>query len=69
MTVPTVDGIVDLKIPAGGWCPTWDSVGEREKVLLLKKNNMSGNQLVRVQMRYQNGYLCDLGEGRRKTLK
>lgn len=31
MTVPAVDGIVDLKIPAAGWYPTCDSVGEREK--------------------------------------
>ncbi|KAJ1442147.1 HSP40/DnaJ peptide-binding [Sesbania bispinosa] len=47
--VPTVDGMVDLKIPAGTQ-PGSTLVMARKGVPLLNKKNMRGDQLVRVQV-------------------
>ncbi|TKY60263.1 Chaperone protein DnaJ [Spatholobus suberectus] len=47
--VPTVDGIVDLKIPAGTQ-PNTTLVMAKKGVPFLNKNNMRGDQLVRVQV-------------------
>ena len=47
--VPTVDGMVDLKIPAGTQ-PGTTLVMARKGVPLLNKSNMRGDQLVRVQV-------------------
>ncbi|XP_017406128.2 chaperone protein dnaJ A6, chloroplastic-like isoform X3 [Vigna angularis] len=47
--VPTVDGTVDLKIPAGTQ-PNTTLVMAKKGVPFLNKNNMRGDQLVRVQV-------------------
>ncbi|GLU20495.1 hypothetical protein SLE2022_366890 [Rubroshorea leprosula] len=47
--VPTVDGMVDLKIPAGTQ-PNTTLVMAKKGVPVLNKSNMRGNQLVRVQI-------------------
>lgn len=47
--VPTVDGMVDLKIPAGTQ-PNTTLVMAKKGVPLLNKNNVRGDQLVRVQV-------------------
>lgn len=47
--VPTVDGMVDLKIPAGTQ-PNTTLVMAKKGVPLLNKSNMRGDQLVRVQV-------------------
>ncbi|KAK6928977.1 Chaperone DnaJ, C-terminal, partial [Dillenia turbinata] len=47
--VPTVDGTVDLKIPAGTQ-PNTTLVMAKKGVPLLNKSNMRGDQLVRVQV-------------------
>ncbi|KAL5722172.1 Chaperone protein dnaJ A6 [Ranunculus cassubicifolius] len=47
--VPTVDGMVDLKIPAGIQ-PGTTLVMAKKGVPLLSKNNLRGDQLVRVQV-------------------
>ncbi|KAK7389306.1 hypothetical protein VNO78_24186 [Psophocarpus tetragonolobus] len=47
--VPTVDGLVDLKIPAGTQ-PSSTLVMAKKGVPLLNKKNMRGDQLVRVQV-------------------
>ncbi|MED6157958.1 Chaperone protein dnaJ A6, chloroplastic [Stylosanthes scabra] len=47
--VPTVDGTVDLKIPAGTQ-PNTTLVMAKKGVPYLNKNNMRGDQLVRVQV-------------------
>ncbi|KAF5206193.1 Chaperone protein dnaj, partial [Thalictrum thalictroides] len=47
--VPTVDGMVDLKIPAGTQ-PGTTLVMAKKGVPVLNKNNMRGDQLVRVQV-------------------
>ncbi|KAF8411442.1 hypothetical protein HHK36_003992 [Tetracentron sinense] len=47
--VPTVDGMVDMKIPAGTQ-PSTTLVMAKKGVPLLNKNNMRGDQLVRVQV-------------------
>ncbi|KAL5171110.1 Chaperone protein dnaJ A6, chloroplastic [Glycine soja] len=47
--VPTVDGMVDLKIPAGTQ-PSSTLVMAKKGVPLLNKKNMRGDQLVRVQV-------------------
>ncbi|GMH13095.1 hypothetical protein Nepgr_014936 [Nepenthes gracilis] len=47
--VPTVDGMVDLKIPAGTQ-PATTLVMAKKGVPLLNKPNMRGDQLVRVQV-------------------
>ncbi|QCD84684.1 chaperone protein dnaJ A6, chloroplastic-like isoform X1 [Vigna unguiculata] len=47
--VPTVDGMVDLKIPAGTQ-PNTTLVMAKKGVPFLNKNNMRGDQLVRVQV-------------------
>ncbi|KAJ7956801.1 Chaperone protein dnaJ [Quillaja saponaria] len=47
--VPTVDGMVDLKIPAGTQ-PNTTLVMARKGVPLLNKSNVRGDQLVRVQV-------------------
>ncbi|XP_043719483.1 chaperone protein dnaJ A6, chloroplastic-like isoform X1 [Telopea speciosissima] len=47
--VPTVDGMVDLKIPAGTQ-PSTTLVMAKKGVPLLNKSNMRGDQLVRVQV-------------------
>lgn len=47
--VPTVDGMVDLKIPAGTQ-PNTTLVMSKKGVPLLNKRNMRGDQLVRVQV-------------------
>ncbi|OVA14225.1 DnaJ domain [Macleaya cordata] len=47
--VPTVDGMVDLKIPAGTQ-PGTTLVMAKKGVPLLNKNNLRGDQLVRVQV-------------------
>ncbi|KAK7399567.1 hypothetical protein VNO78_10752 [Psophocarpus tetragonolobus] len=47
--VPTVDGMVDLKIPAGTQ-PNTTLVMAKKGVPYLNKNNMRGDQLVRVQV-------------------
>ncbi|KAM3709688.1 hypothetical protein ACJW30_02G192100 [Castanea mollissima] len=47
--VPTVDGVVDLKIPAGTQ-PNTTLVMAKKGVPLLNKSNMRGDQLVRVQV-------------------
>ncbi|MED6168961.1 Chaperone protein dnaJ A6, chloroplastic [Stylosanthes scabra] len=47
--VPTVDGMVDLKVPAGTQ-PGTTLVMARKGVPLLNKSNMRGDQLVRVQV-------------------
>lgn len=49
MKVPTVDGVVDLKIPAGTQ-PGTTLVMAKKGVPLLNKSNMRGDQLVRVQV-------------------
>lgn len=49
MKVPTVDGMVDLKIPAGTQ-PGTTLVMAKKGVPFLNKNNMRGDQLVRVQV-------------------
>ncbi|MCD7449631.1 Chaperone protein dnaJ A7A, chloroplastic [Datura stramonium] len=49
MKVPTVDGMVDLKIPAGTQ-PGTTLVMAKKGVPLLSKPNMRGDQLVRVQV-------------------
>ncbi|XVE83118.1 hypothetical protein DITRI_Ditri16bG0061900 [Diplodiscus trichospermus] len=47
--VPTVDGMVDLKIPAGTQ-PNTTLVMAKKGVPVLNKSNMRGDQLVRVQI-------------------
>ena len=47
--VPTVDGMVDLKIPSGTQ-PGTTLVMAKRGVPVLGKNNMRGNQLVKVQV-------------------
>ncbi|KAI3856319.1 hypothetical protein MKX03_023592 [Papaver bracteatum] len=47
--VPTVDGLVDLKIPAGTQ-PGTTLVMAKKGIPLLSKNNLRGDQLVRVQV-------------------
>ncbi|KAJ6990942.1 chaperone protein dnaJ A6, chloroplastic [Populus alba] len=47
--VPTVDGMVDLKIPAGAQ-PNTTLVMAKKGVPVLNKSNMRGDQLVRVQV-------------------
>ena len=47
--VPTVDGMVDLKIPPGTQ-PSTTLVMAKKGVPLLNKSNMRGDQLVRVQV-------------------
>ncbi|GLT56725.1 hypothetical protein SLA2020_297460 [Shorea laevis] len=47
--VPTVDGMVDLKIPAGTQ-PNTTLVMAKKGVPVLNKSSMRGNQLVRVQI-------------------
>ncbi|KAK9167026.1 hypothetical protein Scep_002217 [Stephania cephalantha] len=47
--VPTVDGMVDLKIPAGTQ-PSTTLVMAKKGVPLLNKSNLRGDQLVRVQV-------------------
>ncbi|KAI3989718.1 hypothetical protein MKX01_009210 [Papaver californicum] len=47
--VPTVDGMVDLKVPAGTQ-PGTTLVMAKKGVPLLSKNNLRGDQLVRVQV-------------------
>uniref|UniRef100_A0A7N0ZSI2 Uncharacterized protein n=1 Tax=Kalanchoe fedtschenkoi TaxID=63787 RepID=A0A7N0ZSI2_KALFE len=47
--VPTVEGMVELKIPAGTQ-PNTTLVMAKKGVPLLNKNNMRGDQLVRVQV-------------------
>lgn len=47
--VPTVDGMVDLKIPAGTQ-PNTTLVMAKKGVPYLSKSNMRGDQLVRVQV-------------------
>ncbi|KAJ6682642.1 DNAJ-like protein 1 MITOCHONDRIAL-RELATED [Salix koriyanagi] len=47
--VPTVDGMVDLKIPAGTQ-PSTTLVMAKKGVPVLSKRNMRGDQLVRVQV-------------------
>ncbi|GAV69132.1 DnaJ domain-containing protein/DnaJ_CXXCXGXG domain-containing protein/DnaJ_C domain-containing protein [Cephalotus follicularis] len=47
--VPTVDGMVDLKIPAGTQ-PNTTLVMAKKGVPVLNKNNIRGDQLVRVQV-------------------
>ncbi|KAE7998053.1 hypothetical protein FH972_002631 [Carpinus fangiana] len=47
--VPTVDGMVDLKIPSGTQ-PNTTLVMAKKGVPLLNKSNMRGDQLVRVQV-------------------
>lgn len=47
--VPTVDGMVDLKIPSGTQ-PNTTLVMAKKGVPLLNKNNMRGDQFVRVQV-------------------
>lgn len=47
--VPTVDGIVDLKIPAGTQ-PGTTLVMAKKGVPILNKSNMRGDQLVKVQV-------------------
>ncbi|ESW35653.1 hypothetical protein PHAVU_001G252900 [Phaseolus vulgaris] len=47
--VPTVDGMVDLKIPSGTQ-PSSTLVMNKKGVPLLNKKNMRGDQLVRVQV-------------------
>ncbi|MFQ6660537.1 hypothetical protein Gotur_029018, partial [Gossypium turneri] len=47
--VPTVDGMVDLKIPAGTQ-PNTTLVMAKKGVPVLNKTNMRGDQLVRVQV-------------------
>ncbi|KAL3641303.1 Chaperone protein dnaJ A6, chloroplastic [Castilleja foliolosa] len=49
MKVPTVDGMVDLKIPAGTQ-PGTTLVMAKKGVPLLNKKNMRGDQLVKVQV-------------------
>ncbi|XP_024980211.1 chaperone protein dnaJ A7A, chloroplastic-like [Cynara cardunculus var. scolymus] len=49
MKVPTVDGMVDLKIPSGTQ-PGTTLVMAKKGVPVLNKNNMRGDQLVRVQV-------------------
>ncbi|XP_058786985.1 chaperone protein dnaJ A6, chloroplastic-like [Vicia villosa] len=49
LKVPTVDGMVDLKIPAGTQ-PGSTLVMAKKGVPLLNKKNMRGDQLVRVQV-------------------
>lgn len=49
LKVPTVDGMVDLKIPAGTQ-PNTTLVMAKKGVPLLNKSNMRGDQLVRVQV-------------------
>lgn len=49
MKVPTVDGMVDLKIPAGTQ-PGTTLVMAKKGVPLLNRSNMRGDQLVRVQV-------------------
>ena len=49
MKVPTVDGMVDLKIPAGTQ-PGTTLVMAKKGVPILNKNNMRGDQLVKVQV-------------------
>uniref|UniRef100_A0A1S4DKC4 Chaperone protein dnaJ A6, chloroplastic-like n=2 Tax=Nicotiana TaxID=4085 RepID=A0A1S4DKC4_TOBAC len=49
MKVPTVDGMVDLKIPSGTQ-PGTTLVMAKKGVPLLNKPNMRGDQLVRVQV-------------------
>ncbi|GFP89759.1 chaperone protein dnaj [Phtheirospermum japonicum] len=49
MKVPTVDGMVDLKIPAGTQ-PGTTLVMSKKGVPLLNKKNMRGDQLVKVQV-------------------
>ncbi|KAF5786682.1 putative Heat shock protein DnaJ, cysteine-rich [Helianthus annuus] len=49
LKVPTVDGMVDLKIPAGTQ-PGTTLVMAKKGVPILNKNNMRGDQLVRVQV-------------------
>ncbi|KAH6832831.1 DNAJ heat shock family protein [Perilla frutescens var. hirtella] len=49
MKVPTVDGMVDLKIPAGTQ-PGTTLVMAKKGVPFLNKSNMRGDQLVRVQV-------------------
>ncbi|KAL8459533.1 hypothetical protein ACS0TY_036868 [Phlomoides rotata] len=49
MKVPTVDGMVDLKIPAGTQ-PGTTLVMAKKGVPLLNKRNMRGDQLVKVQV-------------------
>lgn len=49
MKVPTVDGMVDLKIPAGTQ-PGTTLVMAKKGVPLLNKSNMRGDQLVKVQV-------------------
>ncbi|XP_047315141.1 chaperone protein dnaJ A6, chloroplastic-like [Impatiens glandulifera] len=49
MKIPTVDGIVDLKIPSGTQ-PGTTLVMAKKGVPFLNKNNMRGDQLVKVQV-------------------
>ncbi|XP_076920750.1 chaperone protein dnaJ A7A, chloroplastic-like [Bidens hawaiensis] len=49
LKVPTVDGMVDLKIPAGTQ-PGTTLVMAKKGVPILNKNNMRGDQLVKVQV-------------------
>ncbi|KAF6174796.1 hypothetical protein GIB67_023274, partial [Kingdonia uniflora] len=49
MKVPTVDGMVDLKIPSGTQ-PGTTLVMAKKGVPLLNKSNLRGDQLVRVQV-------------------
>ncbi|VVB09733.1 unnamed protein product [Arabis nemorensis] len=49
LKVPTVDGMVDLKVPAGTQ-PSTTLVMAKKGVPVLNKSNMRGDQLVRVQV-------------------
>ncbi|KAJ4902768.1 DNAJ heat shock family protein [Raphanus sativus] len=49
LKVPTVDGTVDLKVPAGTQPGTTLVMGKKG-VPVLNKSNMRGDQLVRVQV-------------------
>ncbi|KAK7280988.1 hypothetical protein RIF29_08600 [Crotalaria pallida] len=76
--VPTVDGMVDLKIPPGTQ-PGSTLVMARKGVPLLNKSNMRGDQLVRVQVEIPKRLssderklieeLSDLSKGKTATTK
>ncbi|KAF7834429.1 chaperone protein dnaJ A6, chloroplastic-like [Senna tora] len=76
--VPTVDGMVDLKIPAGTQ-PNTTLVMAKKGVPFLNKNNMRGDQLVRVQVEIPKRLssderklieeLADLSKGKTATSK
>ncbi|KAK7247406.1 hypothetical protein RIF29_42289 [Crotalaria pallida] len=76
--VPTVDGMVDLKVPAGTQ-PNTTLVMAKKGVPLLNKKNLRGDQLVRVQVEIPKRLssdekklieeLADLSKGKTATSK